>query len=62
MNARGAGIALGAVFVALLAVPVIARRESPAPPRNAASVIIITPHPEQIRNEFGDGFARWHQV
>lgn len=62
MNARGAGIALGAVFVALLAVPVIARRETPVPPRDAASVIIITPHPEQIRNEFGDGFARWHQA
>ena len=62
MNARGAGIALGVIFVALLAVPVIARRDTPVPPRDAASVIIITPHPEQIRNEFGDGFARWHQA
>ena len=27
---------------------------------NAARVVIITPHVDAIRHEFGNGFARWH--
>ena len=27
----------------------------------AARVIIISPHNEAIRNEFGAGFAKWHK-
>src|SRR5687768_17767835 len=26
----------------------------------AARVVIITPHVDAIRHEFGNGFARWH--
>jgi ABC-type Fe3+ transport system substrate-binding protein len=43
------------VFVALLScvgTPVIA----------AQKVVIITPHQESIREEFGTGFARWHKA
>ena len=56
------GAFLGAVLAALVAVPVVARRDVPVPPKDAAKVIVITPHNEQIRQEFGEGFARWHQA
>lgn len=52
--------ALAAAVVALVAVPV-AVRERPAAADAAAEVIVWTPHHEQIRAEFGEGFARWHE-
>ncbi len=45
----------------LVAVPVAARREVKAPPAGSATVIVVTPHNEQIRQEFAAGYARWHQ-
>ncbi len=51
-------------FVLLLAVPIVFR---PAPSEGnrsgtaARELIIITPHNEQIRYEFGRGFDRWHR-
>lgn len=46
----------------LVAVPVAARRGGPEVPANAAVVVVMTPHNEQIRQEFGRAFARWHQA
>lgn len=48
-------------MAALVAVPVVARRDVPKPPADAAAVIVVTPHNEQIRGEWGEAFAAWHQ-
>lgn len=53
---------LGAALLALVAVPAIARRGTVEPPRGAATVIVMTPHPEEIRIEFAQAFARWHRA
>jgi ABC-type Fe3+ transport system substrate-binding protein len=55
-----AGLLLGAIAV-LVAVPVAARRGEPEVPPNAAVVVVMSPHNEQIRQEFSRGFAAWHQ-
>ncbi len=59
-------LGLGAVLVVLLGVPVLlaprgeaARRAAAA--SDASTVVIFTPHNEQIRQEFADAFSRWHQ-
>lgn len=51
---------LGAVG-ALVAVPVIARRTTVEAAPDTARVIVMSPHNEQIRQEFGNAFSRWHQ-
>ncbi len=28
----------------------------------ADTLVVISPHPEEIRSEFGEGFSRWHQA
>lgn len=55
-------------FAAVLLVPFFARRSeqstsglAPADPKTAARLIVVTPHIEQIRVEFADGFDRWHR-
>lgn len=45
----------------LVAVPVAARRSAPEAPANAAQVIVVSPHNEQIRQEFGRAYSEWHQ-
>ena len=60
MRHWGAPLAMLAAVGALVAVPVVLRRDRPAVPPDAAQVIVITPNNEQIRQEFGDAFARWH--
>ena len=60
IGARAAFLALA--FLALLAVPAVARRGSVRPPRGAATVIVVTPHPEEIRIEFAQAFAAWHRA
>lgn len=50
------------LFVLLLAVPLIVRPQSDAVDETARRVIIITPHNEQIRREFGRAFEIWHQA
>ncbi len=45
----------------LVAVPVAARRGGPKAPAGAAQVIVVSPHNEQIRQEFGRAYAEWHQ-
>lgn len=44
----------------LFGVPLLFRSDRVTPPTDAAMVIIISPHNEQIRHEFGLGFSRWH--
>lgn len=53
-------------FVGILAVPFFMRREGDAAlakaagEKDAARLIVVTPHIEQIRMEFARGFDRWH--
>jgi len=49
------------LLVAIVALPVLLRKESAtASPRDADDrLVIITPHNESIRNEYGEAFARW---
>lgn len=49
------------LLVAIIALPVLLRTESAtASPRDADDrLVIITPHNESIRNEYGEAFARW---
>jgi len=49
------------VFIGLLAAPFALRPDRPVPPADARRVIIITPHNEQIRTEFGRAFDDWHR-
>lgn len=44
----------------LFGVPLFFRGDYVAVPSDARQVIIISPHNEQIRHEFGRGFAKWH--
>ena len=60
MKGWSLGAFLAAVLAVLVTVPVVARREAAVPPPGAAMVIIVTPHNEQIRQEFGEAFSRWH--
>lgn len=54
-------------FAAILLVPFFARRAergvalSESEKKNAAKLIVVTPHIEQIRVEFADAFDRWHR-
>jgi ABC-type Fe3+ transport system substrate-binding protein len=49
------------LLVAIVALPVVLRRESATAAPDAADdrLVIITPHNESIRNEYGEAFARW---
>ncbi|MGE3107963.1 MAG: ABC transporter substrate-binding protein [Phycisphaerales bacterium] len=55
-------------FLVVLAAPLVVRQVAPAtgalakpPPANERqTLIIVTPHIEQIRDEFGAAFAEWH--
>ena len=48
-------------LVVLCGVPLIFRGDKTGPPRDAPQVIIISPHNELIRYEFGRGFSKWHK-
>ncbi|MEM7228517.1 MAG: extracellular solute-binding protein [Planctomycetota bacterium] len=49
-----------ACMAILLGVPMLFRPESAAMPDDARRLIIITPHNEQIRQEFAEAFDAWH--
>lgn len=51
-------------LLVILGVPLGVRltRSEPAPPADARKLVVITPHVPQIRREFGEAFARWHQA
>lgn len=52
---------LGALVI-VLGVPFLFRPDEATPDPNALSLVIITPHNEQIRSEFAAGFDRWHRA
>lgn len=57
-----ARLAILATFVALIGVPLWLRPARVVEPdASTARLIVITPHSEQIRSEFGRAFALWHE-
>ncbi|MBC23685.1 MAG: hypothetical protein CMJ32_07190 [Phycisphaerae bacterium] len=48
-------------LLVLIGVPLLVRPSITRIPDDARSVIIYTPHNEQIRHEFAAGFNRWHK-
>jgi ABC-type Fe3+ transport system substrate-binding protein len=57
------GIIFG-LLALVVALPIVLRREtSTASPRDANDrLVIITPHNESIRNEYGEAFAQWWKL
>jgi spermidine/putrescine-binding protein len=58
---KPAVLIIGFCLAVLFGVPLFFRGDNVAPPSEAAKVIIISPHNEQIRHEFGRGFTSWHE-
>lgn len=56
-----ARISLLVLFVFVLAAPLALQREGDRPDPSARRIVVITPHNEQIRSEFGRAFAAWHE-
>ncbi|MDP6541831.1 MAG: hypothetical protein QGF07_03505, partial [Phycisphaerales bacterium] len=54
-------IIIGLCLAVLFGVPLFFRSDRVNPSKDAHKVIIISPHNEQIRHEFGVGFAKWHK-
>lgn len=50
------------VFALILGIPFAFRPESASAPRGAQRLVIITPHGDPIRHEFGLAFDRWHRA
>ncbi|MEO1008259.1 MAG: extracellular solute-binding protein [Planctomycetota bacterium] len=48
-------------MLALLALPLALRRGDATPQRDGPTLVVITPHTQQIRDEFAIAFARWHE-
>lgn len=52
------------LLIGVIALPFILRSQGSAdarPDPNARTLIIITPHVQQIQDEFGEAFVRWHR-
>ena len=49
-------------LVAVVALPFLLRSRQAAPERADVTVVIITPHNEAIRSEFGRGFRQWYHA
>ena len=58
---KNAVIVIGICLAILFGVPLFFRSDRVSTSTEAQQVIIITPHNEQIRHEFGIGFAKWHK-
>ncbi len=54
-------IILGAL-VAVVALPFVLRPRQAAPERSDLALVVITPHNEAIRSEFGRGFRQWYRA
>jgi iron(III) transport system substrate-binding protein len=50
------------VLLAIVALPFALRPKRPAPTASESTVVIITPHNEAIRYEYGRGFAEWYRA
>lgn len=55
-----AGVLIGALGV-VLAIPLVLQSKPGGKPDQALSLVIISPHNEAIRYEFGQAFSQWHQ-
>jgi ABC-type Fe3+ transport system substrate-binding protein len=56
-----------ALFVIVLVTPLLLRvavgeARAPALGRDAATLVVVSPHAEAIRGEFADAFSAWHQA
>ena len=60
MNKSAVAI-IGFCLLILFGVPLFFQGDFAVAPKGTPQVIIITPHNEQIRHEFGKGFAKWHK-
>ena len=49
-------------FALVLGLPFVFRPERAEIPAGARTLVIITPHHEQIRAEFERGFSEWHEA
>jgi iron(III) transport system substrate-binding protein len=58
---KPAVIIIGFCLAVLFGVPLFFRGDYTEVPEDAQQVIIISPHNEQIRHEFGHGFESWHK-
>lgn len=56
-----ARLAILLVFGIVLGVPFLFRPPEAVAPRDAAVLVVITPHNEQIRLEFATAFDQWHR-
>lgn len=54
-------IIIGVCLAILFGVPLFFRGDYVVAPNDAEKVIIITPHNEQIRHEFAQGFSTWYK-
>lgn len=59
MSRLATGASLAAVVMLALAPAVLYRGERQVPAQRI--VVVVSPHNEQIRQEFSTGFARWHR-
>ena len=53
-------IVIPLIVVALVVLPLAFRRDVVEVPSDATKLVIVSPHNEQIRYEFGRAFERWH--
>lgn len=61
MSGRRALLALIPIAI-LVAIPLLLARERPfESSSNRRFIVIVTPHNEQIRDEFAQAFSRWHE-
>ncbi|MCD8481306.1 MAG: ABC transporter substrate-binding protein [Verrucomicrobia bacterium] len=54
-------LTIGFLFVLILALPFVFRKEQPVIRNPDVTVVVITPHPESIRQEFARGFVQWYR-
>src|SRR5262245_60075307 len=53
--------AIAICFLLILGVPFAMRPREERVNRDVATLVVITPHVQQIRSEFGSAFSAWHE-
>src|ERR1041385_785832 len=48
-------------LIATIALPFILRPRQAAPEKADVTLVLVTPHNESIRHEFGIGFKKWYK-